>query len=166
MDTVGCAMYLSRPVELEKQTCLTGKQVLPEIELCHAIATHHTAACLTPGGLQDLSHVITICLATCNMGSQSQTDSASRRLTCITVQSGRQAEHSSHACTKPLYTLFVQLFCEAVCIFTGPFGLICLSHKDDPVSPVKYQLTRLQSASNKLYRRAHQIACPLSCLLA
>ncbi len=71
MDTVDCTSYLSRPVELKKQACLTGKQVLPEIELCHAVATHHTAACLTPGGLQDLSHIITICLATWNMGSQS-----------------------------------------------------------------------------------------------
>lgn len=95
MDTVDCAFYLSRPVELEKQACLTGKQVLPEVELCHAIATHHAAACLTPGSLQDLSHIITVCLATCNMGSQSQTD-PDARLTCITMQSGGQAEHSSH----------------------------------------------------------------------
>jgi len=69
VDTVDCTIYLSRPVELKKQACLTGKQVLPEIELRHAVATHHTAACLTPGGLQNLSHIITICLATCNMGT-------------------------------------------------------------------------------------------------
>ena len=69
MDNVDCTIYLSRPVELEQQACLTGKQILPEVELSHAIATHHTAACLTPGGLQNLSHIITICLATCNMGT-------------------------------------------------------------------------------------------------
>ncbi len=130
MDNVDCTIYLSRPVELEQQACLTGKQILPEVELSHAIATHHTAACLTPGGLQNLSHIITICLATCSMGSHSQTDSDPRRLTCVVVQSGRQAEHRYCRCTKPLCTLFVQLFCEAVCILTGPFWLIGLSHKD------------------------------------
>ena len=137
MDTVDCTIYLSRPVELEKQARLTGKQVLPEVELCHPIATHHAAACLTPGGLQDLSHVITICLATCSVGSQSQTNSDSSTLTCITVQSGRQAEHSSHTSTNPLCTLSVWQFCAAICIFTGPFWLICLSHRR-PVTPVKH----------------------------
>ncbi len=167
MDIVDCAIYLSRPVELEKQACLTGKQVLPEVELCHAIATHHTAARLTPGSLQDLSHIITICFATCNMGAQSQTDSDPRILTCIIVQSGRQAKHSFCTCTKPLCTLFVELFCEADCILTGPFWLICLSRKDNSVTPVKHtdrQDYSLQARGQNA--RAHQIACPLSCHLA
>ena len=60
---VGCA-NLSGPVELEQQACLAGKEVLAEVELCHAITAHHTTPGLSPSCLEDLGCVIPISLAT------------------------------------------------------------------------------------------------------
>jgi len=58
--------HLCWPVELEQQTCLACKQILPEIELCHPIAAHDAASGLAPGSFQYLCSIIAICLASCS----------------------------------------------------------------------------------------------------
>ena len=60
------AGHLSRSVEFEQQAGLASKKILPKVKLCHPIAAHDAATCLTPGSFQDLCSIITICPTPCS----------------------------------------------------------------------------------------------------